>query len=93
MKKEDNKPTTASANVVEHPKLTRDRAFALYLARCHASQHGKPMPNPASIGPAVFTKIDPKMSRDQQRENLIAALERMGITVEPSSESDDEGQK
>ena len=93
MKKEDNKPTTASANVVEHPKLTRDRAFALYLARCHASQHGKPMPDPASIGPAVFTKIDPKMSRDQQRENLIAAMERMGITVEPSSESDDEGQK
>ena len=93
MKKEDNKPTTASANVVEHPKLTRDRAFALYLARCHASQHGKPMPDPASIGPAVFTKIDPKMSREQQRENLIAALERMGITVEPSSKSDDEEQK
>jgi hypothetical protein len=89
MKKEDNKPTTASANVVEHPKLTRDRAFALYLARCHASQHGKPMPDPASIGPAVFTKIDPKMSRDQQRENLIAALERMGITVEPNAEDDD----
>ena len=89
MKKEDNKPTTASANVVEHPKLTRDRAFALYLARCHASQHGKPMPDPASIGPAVFTKIDPKMSREQQRENLISALERMGITVERDAEVDD----
>ena len=93
MKKEDNKPTNAPANVVEHPQLKRDRAFALYLARCHAHRHGKPMPDQASIGPAVFTKIDPKMSRDQQRENLIAALERMGITVEPSSESDDEGQK
>ena len=90
---EDSKPNLKSGNVVEHPQLTRDRAFALYLARRHAHQHGKPMPDPASIGPAVFTKIDPKMSRDQQRENLIAALERMGITVEPSSESDDEGQK
>jgi hypothetical protein len=93
MKNSDKEPNPNSENVVEHPKLTRDRAFALYKARCYAHNHGLPMPDPASIGPAVFTKIDPKMSRDQQRENLIAALERMGITVEPSSESDDEGQK
>jgi len=48
-----------------------------------------PMPDPASIGPAVFTKIEPGMSREQQREKLIAALERMGITVEPNAEDDD----
>ena len=92
-KKDDNKPTTVSENVVEHPQLTRDRAFALYKARCYAHNHGLPMPDPASIGPAVFTKIEPGMSREQQREKLIAALERMGITVEPSSKSDDEEQK
>ena len=89
MKKDDNKPTVVSENVAEHPKLTRDRAFALYKARCYAHNHGLPMPDPASIGPAVFTKIDPKMSREQQRENLISALERMGITVERDAEVDD----
>ena len=89
MKKDDNKPTTVSENVVEHPQLTRDRAFALYKARCYAHNHGLPMPDPASIGPAVFTKIEPGMSREQQREKLIAALERMGITVEPNAEDDD----
>jgi hypothetical protein len=88
MNKDDNKPNPNSENVVEHPKLTRDRAFALYKARCYAHNNGLPMPDPASIGPAVFTKIEPGMSREQQRENLIAALERMGITVEPSSETD-----
>jgi hypothetical protein len=88
-KKDDNKPTTVSENVVEHPQLTRDRAFALYKARCYAHNHGLPMPDPASIGPAVFTKIEPGMSREQQREKLIAALERMGITVEPNAEDDD----
>jgi hypothetical protein len=81
MKKEDNKPTTTSANVVEHPHLKRDRAFALYLARCHASRHGKPMPDPASIGPAIFTKIEPKMSREQIREALLTAFKRRGIKV------------
>jgi hypothetical protein len=93
MTKEDNKPSTTSGNVVEHPRLKRDRAFALYKARCYAHNNGLPMPDPASIGPAVFTKIKPGMSREQQRENLIAALERMGLTVEPSSKSDDEEQK
>ena len=50
--------------VVEHPKLKRDRAFALFLARNHARQHGKPPPNPATIGPAVFTKLTPEMSEE-----------------------------
>ena len=89
MKNSDKEPNPNSENVVEHPKLTRDRAFALYKARCYAHNHGLPMPDPASIGPAVFTKIDPKMSREQQRENLISALERMGITVERDAEVDD----
>lgn len=82
MKKEDNKPTTASANVVEHPKLTRDRAYALYKARCYAHNHGLPMPDPASIGPAVFVKIGPDMSRDQKVEALLSAFKRRGIKVD-----------
>jgi hypothetical protein len=82
MTKEDNKPTTASENVVEHPQLTRDRAFALYKARCYAHNHGLPMPDPASIGPAVFTKIKPGMSRDQKVEALLSAFEKRGIKVD-----------
>ena len=86
-KKDDNKPTTVSENVVEHPQLTRDRAFALYKARCYAHNHGLPMPDPASIGPAVFTKIEPGMSREQQREKLIAALESAGFQVSSERET------
>ena len=67
--------------VVEHPKLKRDRAFALFLARSHARNHGKPPPDPATIGPAVFTRFTPVMSREQIRENLIAAIDRTGVKV------------
>jgi hypothetical protein len=84
MKKDDNKPTTTSENVVEHPQLTRDRAFALYKARCHAHNHGKPKPDPASIGPAVFTKIKPEMSREQIREAILTAFKIRGIKVNMS---------
>ncbi len=82
MKKEGKATNSPTENVVEHPQLKRDRAFALYLARCHAHNHGKPPPDPASIGPAAFTRLTPEMSREQQRENLIATLERMGIKVD-----------
>ncbi len=81
MKKKDKQPTTASENVVEHPKLTRDRAFALYKARCYAHNHGLPMPDPASIGPAVFTKIKPEKRREQIREELLTAFKKRGIKV------------
>ena len=73
--------------VVEHPRLKRDRALALFLARSHARNHGKPLPDPASIGPAVFTKLTPEMSEEQMVENLIAAIERMGITVKRGKRS------
>ena len=73
--------------VVEHPQLKRDRALALFLARNHARNHGKPLPDPATIGPAVFTKMTPEMSREQMHENLVAAIERMGITVKRNKET------
>ncbi len=82
MKKEDKQPTTASENVVEHPQLTRDRAFALYKARCYAHNHGLPMPDPANIGPAVFVKIGPDMSRDKKVEALLSAFKKRGIKVD-----------
>jgi hypothetical protein len=81
MTDKDKSTTTPSDTVVEHPQLKRDRAFALYLARCHARNHGKPLPDPSTIGPAVFTKLTPEMSREQRAENLIAAIERCGIKV------------
>ena len=73
--------------VVEHSKLKRDRALALSLARSHARNHGKPLPDPASIGPAVFTRLTPEMNHEQMHENLIAALGRMGITVKRDKET------
>ena len=72
--------------VVERPQLKRDRAFALLFARNRARNHGKPMPDPATIGPAVFTKLTPEMSREQKVENVIAALERMGVSVKRNKE-------
>ena len=82
MKDGINDTEPASDNVVEHPRLTRDRAFALYKARCYAHNHGKPMPDPASIGPAVFVKIGPDMSRDQKVEALLSAFKKRGIKVD-----------
>ena len=81
MKKEDKAQNPPTENVIEHPQSRRDREFALYLARCHARRHGEPPPDPATIGPAAFTRITPEMSREEMRENLIAAFERMGLTV------------
>jgi hypothetical protein len=82
LKNENNDPETASEKVVEHPRLKRDRAFALYKARCYAHNHGLPMPDPASIGPAVFVKIGPDMSRDQKVEALLSAFKKRGIKVD-----------
>ena len=88
MNVKDKLSNASSGTVVEHPQLKRDRAFALFLARNHARNHGKPLPDPADIGPAVFTKLKPEMSREQMHENLIAALGRMGITVKRDKEAD-----
>ena len=77
----DKSSKELNETVVEHPKLKRDRAFALFLARSHARNHEKPPPDPSTIGPAVFTKLTPEISREQIRENLIAAIERSGIKV------------
>ena len=81
MNDKDKSPNVSCGTVVEHPQLKRDRAFALFLARSHAHNHGKPPPDPSTIGPAVFTKLTPEMSREQKVENLIAAIERSGIKV------------
>ena len=81
MNDKDKSPNELTETVVEHPKMKRDRAFALFLARSHARNHGKPPPDPSSIGPAVFTKLTPEMSREQKVENLIAAIEPSGIKV------------
>jgi hypothetical protein len=87
MNDNDKSSTVKHEVVAEHPKLKRDRAFALFLARGHARRHGKPLPDPASIGPAVFTRLKPEMSREQKVENLVAALERMGFTVKRGEET------
>jgi hypothetical protein len=93
MADKDKSSNESNETVVEHPQLKRDRALALFLARNHARQHGKPPPDPADIGPAVFTKMTPEMSEDQMHENLIVAFERMGITVKRNcsgQQSDDD---
>ena len=82
MKKEDQSSNEPSESVTEHPLLKKEAAFALYLARCHAHNHGKPPPDPATIGPAVFTRLMPQMSRDQMVENLIAPFDQRGIKVD-----------
>ena len=87
MNDKDKSSSVSHDTVVEHPQLKRDRAFALFLARSHARNHGKPLPDPANIGPAVFTKLSPEMSREQMRENFIAALERSGVKVKRNKET------
>ena len=81
MNDKDKSLIVSGKTEVDHPRSKRDRALALSLARSHARNHGKPLPDPATIGPAVFTRLTPEMSHEQMHENLIAALGRMGIKV------------
>ena len=66
-------------NVIEHPELKRARALALFLARNHARNNEKPLPDPNSIGPAVFTLLKPEMTREEKRERLAVTLGRMRV--------------
>ena len=77
--------------LVEHTLLERDRALALFHARNRARNHGVPLPDHESVGPAVFTKLSRNLSDDQMLENLIAAFKRMGITVKSRSDQEDKG--
>ena len=81
MKDDEKLPNSAPETVVKHSQLNRDRAIALFLVRNHAHRHGKPPPDPASIGPVVMTRMKPRMSREQMVERLIAAFEQRGIKV------------
>ena len=87
MNDKDKSLIVSGKTEVDHPRSKRDRALALSLARSHARNHGKSLPDPASIGPAVFTRLTPEMSHEQMHENLIAALGRMGITVKRDKET------
>jgi len=83
MNDKDKTPNAQHEAVVEHPQLKRDRAFALFLARSHARNNGKPLPDPATIGPAVFIRLKPTMSRDEMKRNLLTAFKANGVTVHP----------
>jgi hypothetical protein len=69
----------------------REHAFALFLARSHARNHGKPLPDPSSIKPLGFTTVKPTMSREQIKQNLLEAFKQNGITVKPAPEHEDDG--
>jgi hypothetical protein len=88
MTDKDETPNPPSENVFEHPQLKRDQAFALFLARSHARNHGKQLPDPATISPIGFTRLKPTMSRDEMKRNLLAAFKANGITVHPDKEGE-----
>jgi hypothetical protein len=73
MNDKDKSSNVSHEKIVEHPQLRRDRAFALFLAPAHARRNVKPPPDPANIGPAVFTKLSPKMSRETGSEGGIGS--------------------
>ena len=39
----------------------------------------------------VFARLTPRMTREEIKRNLIAALEKSGFTVQPSEKQDDKG--
>jgi hypothetical protein len=84
MTDKDKSTNAPRGTVVEHPQLKRDRAFALYLARCHARNNGEPLPDPESVQPVCFTRLTPEMSHEEKVERLKASLERSGVEVKPS---------
>ncbi len=83
MNDKDKTPNAQHEAVVEHPQLRRDRAFALFLARSHARNHGRPPPDPATIRPIGFTMLKPAMSQDEMKRNLLAAFKANGNVVHP----------
>jgi hypothetical protein len=85
----ENKPTDVKdETVIEHPEYKRAKAFALYMARCHARNSGKPMPDPDSIQPIMFAKLSPSMSSKEKVEKLKASLKTYGAEVNPNSKTD-----
>lgn len=74
--------------VIDHPEYKRAKAFALFKARCHARNSGKPMPDPDSIQPIMFAKLSPSMSSAEKVERLKASLKIYGNKVSPSSKTD-----
>lgn len=50
------------------------------------NNHDEPVVEPPQSKP-VFTRLTPEMSREQMRENLIAALENSGIKVKRNEET------
>ena len=88
MNDKDKLSSKSPETVVEHPLLKRDRALALFHARNHARNHGVPLPDHESIGPAVFRKLTPDLTKEQMLENLKAVFKRMGITVKPAPAPD-----
>jgi hypothetical protein len=91
MNDKDKLSSKSDETLVEHTLLKRDRALALFHARNHARNHGKPLPTQESVGPAVFTKLSRNLSDDQMLENLLAAFKRMGITVKSRLDQEDKG--
>ncbi len=88
---DNDKPSNVSDDtVIDHPQLKRDRALALFLARNRARNRGEPLPDPATIGPAVFIQVKPTLSREEIKRNLLAAFKRNGITVQPDNETPNE---
>jgi hypothetical protein len=81
--------TTAKAlkrkdyTMTDNQQSRRGKEFALFLARSHARNHGKPQPSASNISPIGFTKVKREMSREEIKRNLIKAFRRNGITVKP----------
>ena len=90
MNDKDKLSSKSDETLVEHTLLKRDRALALFHARNHARNHGVPLPDHESIGPAVFRKLTPDLTKEQMLENLKAVFKRMGITVKPAPDPDQE---
>jgi hypothetical protein len=82
VKKLDKEQSINSENVVDHPGLKRDRAFAQHLARCHVHRHCRPLPDPENISSTLTARLTAKMTKEQIAEALLAVLKYSGINVD-----------
>jgi hypothetical protein len=46
---------------------------------------------PSKTDKMVLVRLKPEMTREQKKRNLIDALEKSGITVQPASQPEGEG--
>jgi hypothetical protein len=74
-------------NIPENPK----RRLLEAMVTLNALNNGRPVPDMSKIQGGWVTALNPSMSREEIKRNLLEAFKRNGITVHPEPGQNDKG--